>query len=100
MWLDIVESKRSGTVLYLFFSTPYLCIADIVEIPTRHTGEFEYNPIAGLIGLIETGSIGGASLGVVTEASGRSTLRQKRQTKACQHGSQKASIQGIHNNFP
>lgn len=70
IWLNIVKRKRSGPVLYLFFSTPRPCIANIVKVPTRDTGEVEDNLIAGLMGSIETRSVSGATYGVVTEASG------------------------------
>ena len=99
MWIDVVEGKRSGTVLYLFFSAPYLCIANIIEVPTRDTSEFEYDLIAVLLVPIETGSISGATLSVVTEACGHTT-QAKRQTKARQHCGQKMSIQRIHTSSP
>jgi hypothetical protein len=79
IWFNIVKSKRSGTVLYLFFSAP-MCIAEIIKVPTSiDAGEFEENLIADLTGFIETRSVSGARISVVTEAGRQYTLA-KRQT--------------------
>ncbi len=68
-WFHIVESKRSGSVLYLFHSAPDCCIANIIEIPPGNAGEIENNFIAGLMVSVEARPISGATLKIVTEAS-------------------------------
>ncbi|HAX80084.1 MAG TPA: hypothetical protein DCY88_30670 [Cyanobacteria bacterium UBA11372] len=86
IWSNVVKSKPSRTVLYLSFSAPYRCIANIIKVPTCDTSELEDNPIAGLIGSIKTGSVSGAT----AIGTSDSTLAE-RQTQAC-HCGQKTSI--------
>jgi hypothetical protein len=68
-WPDIREGIRSGPVLYLFFAAAHRGVANVEKVPATDACELEDNPVSGLIGSVETGTVGGATLRVVLKAT-------------------------------